>query len=191
MNRRVAAAIAFAAALITIFAFATGIFSLPQLLREEHDTNTFPALPNAAPDGPTGTLPVGKVLSGTASMSRGNMYSFSTAQVVSRAGDLRFSISDWGTRLRADGGLLPLGAQPLRSIRQVPAAQRAFLSSNYEREVKLVVGNCYAVRCADESHYAIFRIIALQREGDSLFDPWRIDFEWRYQTDGSSRFAPE
>lgn len=77
-----------------------------------------------------------------------------------------------------------MGYDDLGQIKTVPQASSSLLGSNYRDRTEFLVGQCYAVLCADRQHYAKIRVIGIQYETDGP----RISFDWVHQANGTPTF---
>ena len=154
------------------------------------DASTLTAFPNGRDT----------IFHGTTTIERDKQFCFSLGEKVSQASDFWFEGGYYGAtaRLITRGGICPLGAGDINSVEKVPGYDnRPFLtrifhpesgSRRYQRYARLVVGDCYAILCADRIHYAKIRVLAFER-GAGRYP--KLTFQWVYQANASTQFANE
>ena len=137
------------------------------------------------------------VTTGVATIAYDQQFCFALGAAVSQGGDFRFSGGIYGStpRLKPAYRISPLDSRDLTMIAEVPAAPpsggfRGFImsfsnSNGYDHYAKLVVGQSYAVVCADEFNYAMIRVLGFDRDAHRYPS---LTFAWAYQPNGSPKF---
>jgi len=162
---------------VATFVLVAGVFTVPQLLRSGRT-------PTPPEESGVKTPSRSKLVSGAATVALDGHFSFAAAGRVSRGGDIQFvGFPKFG--LSTPGGILPLGYDDLNRIETVPRQSSSLLGSNYRGGAEFLVGQCYAVFCADRRHYAKIRATGVEFESGAP----HISFEWVYQSDGTPNFA--
>lgn len=160
----------------TVFVLVAGMFTLPELLR---------ALRTPTPAGESEATwrSLSTPASGSAVITDVEGFSFTAANTVPQGGDLQYVEIPRPT-FYAPGGLLPLGYDDLEKVKTVPRASSSLLGSNYRHRAEFLVGQCYAVLCADGQHYAKVRVVSIQYEPDGP----RVSFDWVLQANRTPNF---
>jgi len=165
----------------------------------------FPAHPSTPPASssieprPGTTPPVeATMITGRVTLSFEQQFCFSLGKPVAKGGDIAFR-GRWRyqkKRLLAPGGLYPMKSGNLREISTLPVHRRPrpldlFTrpkghARQYAPHADLVVGQCYAVLCADKKSYAKVRLLDFPVDGDGYHNT--LTFEWAYMSDGSPTY---
>ena len=116
-------------------------------------------------------------------------YSFSLAERSSSLADFGFRVVDNADGVKvfliaSVGGVWPLKAQSLSSIRTVPKDVDLYKEAIGDYDVS--VGRCYAVRTG-AGQYAVIRITKLHKWW-LFFSRAEFEFEWKFQANGSNEF---
>lgn len=156
------------------------------------ESSEFESSPDASPSIEA------KMTAGRATIAFNQQFCISLAKPVAKGGDIGF-YGRWGyqeKKLLAPGGILPLGNGDLNEVWALPVHRRPRLSDlfttpegyvkEYVRHADLVVGQCYAVLCADRRSYAKIRVLDFPVDGNRHHNT--LTFEWVYMSDGSRVF---
>jgi hypothetical protein len=180
MDRRIAVI----AGILTIFAFITGIFSLPQLFQSSTDPerstlDETPSIPTDIPPTIASQLITGSGTLWYELFGSREGFSFSEGQVtVAESGDFYFYPSDGpalGTHA-PDSGILDLGPVNFEDVKEAP------INSKYKRySVKVVVGHTYCISLQDGHFFAKLKVTSCI--GDSSEATLR--FEYAFQQNGT------
>ncbi len=147
-----------------------------------------PAAPGVSPN--TRPAPEIQIQRGEASLKTGEEFCFSLNQKVTAGGDigwLRGNGRDAGS-LKTPGGALAMGSGALVDLLVLPEHQPYSLSDallrrdksgeTYASPMRVIVGQRYALLCADGVTYAAIRITGLTQDAEGKTAG--LAFQWRY-----------
>lgn len=161
------------AAIITIFVFVTGIFSIPQLFKDDTNDNAISNIPKP------GESETDSVVSGQVTLHDYDGLSFALGEITERyAGDVYLFWTNRGLELRLNGKTVmdTLGPVDFNAVKEVPKLN-AFTSN--DSGIKLQIGHVYYLRL-EGKYYAKLVVVSARDKSCSII--------YAFQRNGSRNF---